>query len=242
MSFGLVNLPVALVNASRTEELKFRLLRLADLSPVNYKRVAAVDGKEGPWGEIVKGYEYEKGRFIVLQNEDFRRVELEAQKGGAPAYPLINRVLAETNKAGIAKVIIRTRQHLAAVKPNGNLLVLELMRFQDELVTPDAVAILKGKTLGARQIAMAKTLVDQISEPWDPAHYTDDYRSALMKLIDAKIKSGGRELPGKKQKIRATNVVDLLSILQESLEGAGTAPAKKKRPAAPKRKPARQAT
>src|SRR5882757_4815531 len=162
ISFGLVSIPVALQNASRTEELKFRLLRSKDLSPVNYKRVAEVDGKEVPWDQIVKGYEYEKGKFVVLKDEDFKRVDLEAtdtvdivdfvdvaeinpvyfykpyylepQKGGAPAYKLLREVLANTNKVGIAKVIIRTRQHLAALKANGDLLVLDLMRFEDELV------------------------------------------------------------------------------------------------------------
>src|SRR5450432_3068079 len=133
ISFGLVNIPVALQNASRTEELKFRLLRKSDLSPVNYKRVAQVDGKEVPWEQIVKGYEYEKGKFVVLRDEDFKRVDLEAtdtidivdfvdlasinpvyfykpyylepQKGGAPAYSLLREVLANTNKVGVAKVI-----------------------------------------------------------------------------------------------------------------------------------------
>src|SRR5262249_54153530 len=137
-------------------------LRAKDLSPVNYKRVAALDGKEVPWDQIVKGYEYEKGKFVVLKDVDFRRVDLEAtdtidivdfvdlaeinpmyfhrpyyleaQKSGAATYALLREVLSETNKAGIAKVIIRTRQHLAAVKANGNLLVLELMHFRDELV------------------------------------------------------------------------------------------------------------
>src|SRR3954470_15965773 len=215
ISFGLVTIPVALVNASRQEELKFRLLRSKDLSPVNYKRVAQVDGKEVAWDEIVKGYEYEKGKFVVLKDEDFKRVDLEAtdtidivdfvdlaeinpvyfhrpyylepQKGGAAAYNLLRQVLTDTNKAGISKVIIRTRQHLAAVKANGNLLVLELMRFADELVPPSAIKIPNEKVPGAREISMAKTLVNQMSEDWEPARYTDDYRSALMKLIDRKV-------------------------------------------------------
>lgn len=266
ISFGLVNIPVALVNASRVEELKFRLLRSHDLSPVNYKRVATVDGKEVPWDQIVKGYEYEKGKFVVLKDDDFKRVDLEAtdtidivdfvdlaqinpvyfykpyyleaQKGAAPAYKLLRQVLASTNKAGISKVIIRTRQHLAAVKANGNLLVLELMRFEDELIAPDAVKVPEGKALGSREVTMAKTLVDQMTEEWDPARYTDDYRSALMKLIDAKIKSGGKQLPGKPEKAKpGTNVIDLLSVLQESL--ASAAPAKKHR--ATKRKTGRKA-
>src|SRR5476651_2423172 len=177
ISFGLVSIPVALYPATRRDELTFRLLRKSDHSPVNYKRVAEVDGKEVPWEQIVKGYEYEKGKFVVLKEEDFKRVDLEAtdtidivdfvdlaqinpvyfhrpyylepQKGGAPAYNLLRDVLADTNKAGISKVIIRTRQHLAAVKANGKLLVLELMRFADELVSPSAITIPAEKKLGA---------------------------------------------------------------------------------------------
>ncbi|HWA25723.1 MAG TPA: Ku protein [Lacunisphaera sp.] len=251
ISFGLVTIPVALVNASRQEELKFRLLRSKDLSPVNYKRVAEVDGKEVPWDQIVKGYEYEKGKFVVLKDEDFKRVDLEAtdtidivdfvdleqinpvyfyrpyyleaQKGGAPAYKLLRDVLARTNKVGIAKVIIRTRQHLAAVKANGDLLVLDLMRFEDELVSPGEVAKAEGKQLREKELKMATTLVEQMSEDWDPSRYTDDYRSALMKLIDAKIKSGGKEVPSKHKARPATNVIDLAAVLEESLAG-GKAP------------------
>ncbi|MEO6876023.1 MAG: Ku protein [Opitutaceae bacterium] len=261
ISFGLVNIPVALQNASRSEELKFRLLRNSDLSPVNYKRVAQVDGKEVPWDHIVKGYEYEKGKFVVLKDEDFKRVDLEAtdtidivdfvdlaqinpiyfhrpyylepQKGGAPAYNLLRNVLADTNKAGISKVIIRTRQHLAAVKANGNLLVLELMRFEDELVSPGAIKVPAEKKPGPREITMAKTLVNQMTEDWDPGRYTDDYRSALMKLIDRKVKSGGKELPSSEHATkRATNVIDLASVLQQSLRDASgpkTKSAKKSR-------------
>ena len=250
ISFGLVNIPVALQSASRSEELKFRLLRKSDLSPVNYKRVAAVDGKEVPWGEIVKGYEYEKERFVVLKDEDFKRVDLEAtdtieivdfvnlaeinpvffdkpyylepQKGGAGAYLLLRHVLADTNKAGIAKVVIRTRQHLAAVKSNGKLLVLEIMRFADELVDPDSIKIPAAKEPGKREIAMARALVDQLTEKWDPERYTDDYRSALMKLIDAKVRSGGKELPAAARPSRpATREIDLAEVLRRSLRDAG---------------------
>src|SRR5882757_11166713 len=143
ISFGLVTIPVALFPATSRDELTFRLLRKSDQSPVNYKRVAQADGKMVPWEDIVKGYEYEKGKFVVLKEEDFKRVDLEAtdtidivdfvelaqinpvyfyrpyyleaQKGGSPAYKLLREVLASTSRVGIAKVIIRTRQHLAAV-------------------------------------------------------------------------------------------------------------------------------
>lgn len=249
ISFGLVNIPVSLQTASRTEELKFKLLRGSDMSPVNYKRVAQVDGKEVPWAAIVKGYEYEKGKFVVLKDEDFKRVDLEAtdtidivdfvdiaqinpmffykpyylepMKGGAGAYKLLRQVLEDTKKVGVSKVIIKKRQHLAAVKANGNLLVLELMRFSDELVPSSAIKVASEKKPGARELAMAKTLVNQMSEDWNPARYTDEYRSALMKLIEKKVASGGKALPtqGPKAK-RATNVIDLAAVLRQSLADA----------------------
>jgi len=249
ISFGLVAIPVSLHAANRGEELKFRLLRSPDLSPVNYRRVAAVDGKEVPWDRIVKGYEYEKGKFVVLKDEDFKRVDLEAtdtidimefvalsqinpvffnrpyylepQKGGAGPYRLLLQVLADTGKAGIAKIIIRTRQHLAAVKADGDLLVLDLMRFSNEIVDPDTIKIPAAKKPGKRELAMARTLVDQLTEDWDPERYTDDYRSALMRLIDRKVKSGGKSLPaGPREHTRATNVIDLASVLRQSLDEA----------------------
>ncbi len=249
ISFGLVNIPVALQAASRTEELKFRLLRSKDLSPVNYKRVAQVDGKEVPWNEIVKGYEYEKDKYVVLKDDDFKRVDLEATdtidivdfvevaqinpmyfykpyyleplKGGAGAYRLLRDVLADTKKAGISKVIVKKRQHLAAVKANGNLLVLELMRFSDELVPPSAITIPSEKTIGKRELTMARTLVNQMTSDWDAERYTDEYRSALMKLIDKKVASGGKELPKEGHTVkRPTNVIDLASVLRQSLADA----------------------
>jgi DNA end-binding protein Ku len=261
ISFGLVNIPVALQNASRAEELKFKLLRRSDLSPVNYKRVAQVDGKEVPWNEIVKGYEYEKKKYVVLKDEDFQRVDLEATdtidivdfvdltqinpmffykpyyleplKGGAAAYRLLRQVLLDTNKVGISKVIIKKRQHLAGVNASGDLLILELMRFADELVPSSAIKVSPEKKPGPREVAMAKTLVNQMSEDWDPKRYTDEYRSALMKLIDKKVASGGRELPteGHAAK-RPTNVIDLAAVLKQSLADAS----KPRKRTAPKRK------
>lgn len=267
ISFGLVNIPVGLHNATRVEELKFRLLRRSDLSPVNYKRVAQTDGKEVPWDQIVKGYEYEKEKFVVLKDEDFKRVDLEATdtidivefvdleevnpvyfykpyfleplKGGSTAYALLRKVLGETNKAGIAKVVIRTRQHLAAVKCNGPLLVLELMRFEKELLSPSSVRIPPAKAPSTREQKMARHLIDQMTEPWDPARYRDDYRSALMKVIDKKVASGGKGLPVTHERAkRATNVIDLATVLRDSLAEAEGARRRPKRPAQKRRRKA----
>lgn len=266
ISFGLVTIPVSLHLATRREELKFNLLRKTDLSPVNFKRVAAVDGKEVPWDQIVKGYQYEKGKYVVLKEEDFKRVDLEAtdtidivdfvdlreinpiyfmrpyymepQRGGAGAYTLLRDVLARTQKAGIAKVVIRTRQHLAAVKANGNLLVLELLHFADELVNPATLAVPARKTPGKREVEMAETLVEQMTTGWDPRRYTDEYASALLKVIKRKVAGGGKRLPEKPEHPRPDgNVIDLAEVLQRSLDAAGRGrrPAKdpaKKRPRA----------
>jgi DNA end-binding protein Ku len=259
ISFGLVSIPISLYPATRRDELKFRLLRAKDLSPVNYKRVAEADGKEVPWDQIVKGYQYEKGKYVVLKDDDFKRVDLEAtdtidivdfvelreinpiyfmrpyymepQRGGGGAYVLLRDVLARTQKAGIAKVVIRTRQHLAAVKANGRLLVLELMHFADELISPSSLAVPDKKVPGRRETEMAATLVEQMTTTWDPRRYTDEYSSALMKVIKRKVASGGKTLPAEPEKKRPAdgNVIDLASVLQRSLDEAGRgrrAPAK----------------
>src|ERR1700745_3321416 len=157
ISFGLVNIPIALYPATRREELKFRLLRKTDLSPVNYKRVAEKDGKEVPWDQIVKGYEYEKGKYVVLQDQDFQRVDIEAtqtvdiqdfveldeidpfffykpyylepQKGGDKAYALLRDALKDSKKVGVAKVVIKTREYLAGVKPEDGGFVFGRLNF-----------------------------------------------------------------------------------------------------------------
>jgi DNA end-binding protein Ku len=254
ISFGLVNIPIALYPATRREEFKFRLLRKGDLSPVNYKRVAEKDGREVPWDQIVKGYEYEKGKYVVLKDEDFERVDLEAtqtvdiqdfvdqeeidpvffykpyylepQKGGDKAYALLRDALKDSNKVGIAKVVIKTRQYLAGVKPEDGALVLELMHFADELADPGKLHLPKKTEVGKREINMAKSLIDSMSSKWNPEKYKDDYREALMEVIEEKVEAGGKEIEEKPKKApKPTKVIDLVSVLQKSLEQTG---AKKK--------------
>ena len=252
ISFGLVNIPIALYPATRREELKFRLLRKSDLSPVNYKRVAEKDGREVPWDQIVKGYEYEKGRYVVLKDEDFERVDLEAtqtvdiqdfvdqeeidpmffykpyylepQKGGDKAYALLRDALKDSNKVGIAKVVIKTRQYLAGVKPEDGALVLELMHFADELADPQKLHVPKKLEIGKREMTMAKSLIDSMSSKWEPQKYKDDYREALMEVIEEKVEAGGKEIEEKPKKaLKPTKVIDLVSVLQKSLEQTGSA-------------------
>jgi len=250
ISFGLVNIPIALYPATRREELKFRLLRKSDLSPVNYKRVAEKDGKEVSWDQIVKGYEYEKGKYVVLKEEDFERIDLEAtqtvdiqdfvdqeeidpmffykpyylepQKGGNKAYTLLRDALKDSNKVGIAKVVIKTRQYLAGVKPEDGTLVLELMHFADELADPGKLHVPKKTEVGKREMNMAKSLIDSMSSKWNPEKYKDDYREALMEVIEEKVEAGGKEIEEKPKKApKPTKVIDLVSVLQKSLEQTG---------------------
>ena len=250
ISFGLVNIPIALYPATRREEFKFRLLRKTDLSPVNYKRVAEKDGKEVPWDQIVKGYEYEKGKYVVLKDEDFQRVDVEAtqtvdiqdfveldeidpiffykpyylepQKGGDKAYALLRDALKDSKKVGVAKVVIKTREYLAGVKPEDGALVLELMHFADELADTTKLHIPKKVEIGEREITMAKSLIDSMSSKWNPEKYKDDYREALMEVIEEKVEAGGKEIEEKPKKApKPTKVIDLVSVLQKSLEETG---------------------
>ncbi len=274
ITFGLVNIPVSLYPATRREELKFRLLRATDLSPVNYKRVAEADGKEVSWDHIVKGYEYEKGKFVVLKNEDFERVDIEATqtvdilnfvqikqvnpllfykpyymeagKGGDRAYVLLRDALAETGKIAIAKVVIRTRQHLAAVKPQETGLMLELMHFPHEILALGEFKAPDEKAPGKSEITMAKQLIESMTETWEPENYTDEYRDALEKMIEEKVEHGDPAAPAQARRAKPTNVIDLVSVLQQSIDqtrgkpAAARAPRKKAAPA-PAKKKARKA-
>jgi len=232
---------------------------------VNYKRVAESDGKEVPWDKIVKGYEYEKGKFVVLKDEDFRRVDIEAtqtvdiasfvkldevnpiffhkpyymepQKGGDKAYVLLRDALRASGKIAIAKVVIKTRQHLAAVKPQGKGLMLELMHFASELIDIDEFKLPESKETGKKELQMAQALIDSMSDEWKPEEYVDEYRAAIEKVIEEKLEHGDESAPKPARKQKATNVIDLVSVLQKSLDQSGRGAKKGKRPA-PAKKPA----
>jgi DNA end-binding protein Ku len=268
ITFGLVTIPVTLYPATQREELKFRLLRGSDQSPVNYKRVAEADGKEVPWDQVVKGYEYEKGKFIILKDDDFARVDveatqtvdimnfvsiddvdpllfykpyfLEASKGGDKAYVLLRDALLDSGKIAIAKVVIRTRQHLAAVKPQKRGLMLELMHFPKELIDVSEFKHPAEKTVAKAEMQMAKQLIESMTTAWQPELYDDDYHEALEKLIEEKIEHPDEKGPAPKNRREATNVIDLVAVLQQSLQQSKSKPGgvKKKPSAAKKRKPA----
>lgn len=260
ISFGLVNIPITLYPATRREELRFHFLRKKDLSPINNKRVAEADGKEVAWNDIVRGYQYEKGKFVVLNEDDFSRVDVEATqtvdiqefvevdeinpmmfskpyymepvKSGAKAYALLRDVLLGTKKVGIAKVVIKTREHLAAVKAQGDALVLELMHFVGEIIPADELHV-PGKTkIGKKEGEMARHLVESMSDTWDPKKYHDDYKEALMDVIDKKVSAGGKKVPQarKTKGTKPTNVIDLVAVLQKSIQQHGSSRSKKAAP------------
>src|SRR5438874_13651235 len=244
ISFGLVYIPVAVYSATREEKLSFRQLRSIDLSPIRYKKVAEADSREVTAEQIVKGYEYERGRYVVLKEEDFAKVRIESthsiditdfvdlkqvdpkffykpyflepQKGGEKAYALLHRALSGTAKIGIAKVVISNREHLASVKPDGLFLILELMHFASEILSPEELKNGQVGNITEKELKMAQSLIEGMSVPWEPDKYRDEYRTALMEIIEQKAQH--KEIAGKPAPaVRTTNVVDLVKVLQESL-------------------------
>jgi DNA end-binding protein Ku len=244
ISFGLVYIPIAVYPATREEKLSFRQLRATDLSPIRYKKVADADQKEVTADQIVKGFEYERGRFIVLKEEDFAKVRIESthsiditdfvdltqvdpkffykpyflepQKGGEKAYALLLKALAGTGKIGIAKVVISNREYLASVKPDGLFLVLDLMHFASEILAPEELKNGTATPVTDKELKMAQSLVESMSTPWEPEKYRDEYRNAVMQMIEEKAQH--KEVAKKPAPVvRATNVVDLVKVLQESL-------------------------
>src|SRR5919201_3234665 len=257
ISFGLVYIPISVYPATREEKLSFRQLRKADLSPIKYKKVAEADMKEVPADQIVKGYEYEKGRYIIMSDEDFEKVRIESthsiditdfvdldqvdpkffykpyflepQKGGEKAYAVLHKALSGTGKIGIAKVVIANREHLAAVKPDGLFLILELMHFASEILSADVLKNGSATAVSDKEYKMAQALVESMSVAWEPEKYRDEYRTALMEIIEQKAQH--KEIAAKAPPAPVpTNVVDLVKVLQDSLNR--TQSVKQKRPSA----------
>jgi DNA end-binding protein Ku len=275
ISFGLVNIPVGLYAAETRDEISFKLLDKKTMSPIHYKRVSEESGKEVPWEETVRGYEFESGQYVVMSDEDLKRAAPEAtqtidivdfvdledistlyfdkpyylapDKKGAKAYALLREILRRTKKVGIAKVVIRTRQYLAAVVARGDVLTLELMRYAHELRDPSELDIPHGKEgVSEREIDMAERLVEGMVSAWDPEKYKDTYRQELMKTIKKRAEAGQLESspePAPRPKEARGNVVDLMALLKQSVEQGGRKPAHKAAPRkAAAKKPAKKST
>lgn len=273
LSFGLLNVPVSLMSGERRTDLSFRMLDSRDKKPIRFERVNADTGEEVPWKDIVKAFEYDKGSYVVIEKEDIaaaapeshESVDVEAfvnaasinlrffekpyilvpGKKAEKGYVLLRETLKKTKKVGIARVVIRTREYLCAVMPEGDALVLILLRYPQELVDLDEYALPSGKSsdyrLAPKELEMAEQLIESMTSKWDPADYHDEFRDRLSTIIKKRIKSAGAttkfEEPEPHENA-ATNVVDFMSLLQESLATKKRTPAKK----AAKKAPAKKAT
>jgi DNA end-binding protein Ku len=241
ISFGLVSIPVRMFTATESKELRFHFLDRRDLTPIGYDKVRKDSGESVPSEDIVRGFEIDKGRYVPIEDEDLDRLDIELthsidicdfvdldeidpiyfrkayylvpQEGAEKPYRLLVKALEETEKVGIAKVVIRNKQHLAALRPHDGVLVLETMYYADEIRQPESV---DGKAkLQKAEVEMAKSLVENLSDSFKPDKYDDTYRKELLDLIRAKAK--GRKLPEPKEEEEG-EVVDLMAALRESVE------------------------
>ena len=258
ISFGLVSVPVRMFSATESKELRFHFLHKDDLAPIGYDKVRKDTGKHVDPDDVVRGFEIEKGKYVPIEDEDLDRLDIELthsidicdfvdldeidpifyrkayyllpEDGAEKPYRLLVRALDETGKVGVAKVVIRNKQHLAALRPYDDVLLLETMYYADEVRKPESV---NGKArLEKAEVEMAKSLVKNLSDSFKPEKYDDTYRKELLDLIKAKAK--GKELPEPSEPQEA-EVVDLMAALRESVKET-------KRKSKPTRKRARKAS
>jgi DNA end-binding protein Ku len=263
LSFGLLNIPVSLMTGERRVDLHFRMLDARDNKRIRYERVNADTGEEVPWKDIVKAFEYDKGSYVVLQPEDIKSAAPESHesidveafvdadsitpsfyekpyflvpgKKAEKGYVLLRETLRKTRRIGIARVVIRTREYLCAVMPQGDALVMNLLRYPTELVSADDHAFPSGDTSAYRitkaELEMAEKLIESMAGEWKPGDYKDEFRARLSKVIEKRLKSKGVVKavdPDEKMPANAaTNVVDFMSLLQKSIATEKRTPAKK---------------
>lgn len=264
LSFGLVTIPVSLFSAvERKGELSFRLLHAKDQSPIDYKRFCEAEGVEVPWSEIVKGYEYERGQYVVLGDEDFDKARVPATqtieitdfvparsidfmyfdhpyfvgptgRPGAKAYALLRDALAEAGRIGVGKIVLRQREHLVAVEPSGNVLAVTTMRWAHEIRAADDLDVpAKGEGWSDKEMKLARQLIETLEADWKPEKYEDTYREVLLKIIEQKVQGEEVAAPPRPQ---PRPVVNLMRALEQSLKAPRKAGA---RAAAPARRAAR---
>lgn len=274
ISFGLVYIPVQLHSASHTSSLDLDLLDRRDFSPVGYQRVNKRTGKVVEWADIVKGYQYEKGKYVALNEEDFRQANVKATqtidiqqftdqasippgyfetpyflapgKGGAKVYALLRDALKKSKKAAVATFVMRGRQHLAMLHPSDQALMLNTLRFEEEVRSADELD-LPGKSAGvsSKELAMAERLIDDMTGKWNPSEFKDTYSRDLLARVKEKIRSRETHKLTPTAKTReprqSAQVIDLMDVLKKSLErgkGAKRAPARRRATHARKRKSA----
>ncbi|MEA9825770.1 Ku protein [Xanthomonas campestris pv. raphani] len=263
LSFGLLNVPVSLMSGERKVDLHFRMLDSRDKKPIRFERVNADTGDEVPWKEIVKAFEYDKGSYVIVEEQDIRSAAPESHetvevetfvdaadidpryfekpyilvpgKKAEKGYVLLRETLRDTGKVGIAKVVIRTREYLAAVMPQGDALILLLLRYQQEVVDPEDFKLPSGAVseyrITAKEQEMAKQLIESMSGKWQPEDYHDEFRGKLEQILRKRIQAKGGttqvdDEPAPHEDA-TTNVVDFMSLLQKSLQANTRTPAKK---------------
>lgn len=254
ISFGLLNIPVMVKKAQEEQDLSFKMLDEKDFSPIKYKRVNANTGKEVPWGEIVKGFEHESGQFVIMSKEDFEAANPKAsqtidiqdfvdfddidlmffekpyylvpQKNGTKGYFLLVEALKKINKVAVAKIVMRSKMHLACIMPKEDYLILERMRFSHEVLETSEVEYLDNvnkPSFNPKELKMAEELIEGMSAEWNPEQYQDTYVNDVMEIINRKVKEGKvREVfhpdISEEEGEASGTVVDLMPLLKKSLE------------------------
>jgi len=279
ISFGLVSIPITLYSAEKRFDLHFKLLDSRDKAKIRYSRVNEVTGEEVPWDQIVKGYEYDDDKYVIVEDEEFKKVAVEAtrtieiedfierdsidypyfdkpyfvvpDKKNQKGYVLLREVLRNTGKVGIAKVVIHTREYLSALFASEDVLVLELLRFEQELRSPGEFELPEGSLsdykVTKKEVELAEKLVEAMTTKWQPKKYKDEYRDELMEWIQKKAKSGGVEAAPEspeEPEEEGGKVIDMMELLKKSVEGKGgggrargkTAAPKRKKPSGPRKK------
>ncbi len=248
ISFGLIYIPVKLYDATRSHKIDLDMLRKSDHCRIGYVRVCKETGEEVPYADIVKGYEYRKGDYVVVEDEDFKRANvkksqtieivsfaqsveidekylekpyyMEPVREAKKAYVLLREAMRQSGKVGIARYVMRTKEHMAMVKAEEDVLILNQMRFADEIRSSAELDLPSrgAESVAEKELELAKTLIDQLAEPWKPDQYHDTYYEDLRRIIQEKVEGKVPEPIGEAP--RPTGVTDLFSKLSESLEAA----------------------
>jgi DNA end-binding protein Ku len=259
ISFGLVSIPIKMYPSTEEKSLKFNQLHDADGGRIRYKRVCSVDGEEVPFEHIVKGYEIEKDRYVLLEDEDFDAVPVESSRAidiqqfvdldeidpiyfqktyylvpeetGIKAYRLLQEAMSENGKVGIAKVSFRDKEHLSALRFKEDVMVLETMYWPDEIRPAEFEELEKDVKIRPQEVQMAQSLIENLSDEWDPNAFRDEYREALLEIVEKK--ASGEEITVVEE-AEPAKVVDLMEALKASVEAAkkGKTPAEEEAPAA----------
>lgn len=248
LSFGLINIPIKLYSGTAGTSFDFNMLHKSDYSPIRYAKVCRKDGKELAMQDIVKGYEYQDGDYVVLTNEDLKSLNLERSqaidvlafvketeidtiyfekpyylepdKGADKAYTILRESLKKSKKVGVAKFVIHSREHLGIIKPHEKIIVLEQMRFEDQIAAWDKLNFPKNESPRAKELSMATSFIDHLTEHFDPDDYKDTFHSKLAALIKQKIKGHAPKIVKATKLISPTKSADLMVMLRESLEKA----------------------